>query len=64
MQIIYVRGPDVPIVIVGSKLDLKPLVYKVDYEIVKQTATKWRCGFIECSAKQNMNIVDVFEEVL
>lgn len=64
MQIIYVRGRDVPIVIVGSKMDLKPMEYKVDNEIVKQTTKKWRCGFIECSAKQNINIVEVFEEVL
>lgn len=31
---------------------------------VEQIVKRWRCGYIECSAKKNINIVDVFEKVL
>lgn len=32
--------------------------------MVEVTAKRWRCGYIECNAKQNVKIVEVFEKIL
>lgn len=32
--------------------------------MVEKMVKRWRCGYIECNAKSNTNIVEVFEKVL
>lgn len=52
-----------PIVVVGNKTEL------ADRAVVKEEAEAtaiydWECGYVECSAKENQNIVKVFKELL
>lgn len=62
-QIIEKRGPRVPIVIVGNKTDLN--IRYIPQEIVESIVTlDWECGYVECSAKENTGILDVFKELL
>lgn len=52
-----------PIVVVGNKSDLAKRV--VAREEAEPTAIyDWECGYVECSAKENQNIVQVFKELL
>lgn len=62
-QIIYTRGPDVPIVIAGNK-SYEDIERTVSRDMVEKAVKRWRCGYIECNAKGNINIVHVFERVL
>ncbi|KAK4474614.1 hypothetical protein MN116_001751 [Schistosoma mekongi] len=53
----------VPIMLVGNKID------ENDNREVSQThgktlAQKWKCGFMETSAKLNLNVKEVFQELL
>lgn len=51
------------IVIVGNKADVEER--KFPREITETIATvDWECGYVECSAKDNVGIVDVFKELL
>jgi Translation initiation factor 2 (IF-2; GTPase) len=53
----------VPIVVVGNKCELE--FKDVRREIAETIALyDWQCGFVECSAKENYNIVQVFKELL
>ena len=52
------RGPDMPMVVVGNKTDLER---KVETEALVQC--DWENGYVECSAKQNEHIQDVFKEL-
>lgn len=64
-QIIEKRGPRVPIVIVCNKMDLPYDQRTVAKEVVESIVKlDWECGFIECSAKDNSNIIKVFKELL
>lgn len=36
----------------------------IDRETVQNEIKNWNCGYVECDAKENSNIVDVFEEIL
>lgn len=57
------RGPMVPIVVVGNKAELAERV--VVKELAETVAVyDWECGYVECSAKENHNIVKVFKELL
>ena len=56
------RGPDMPMVVVGNKTDLERKVDMVETEALVQC--DWENGYVECSAKQNENILDVFKELL
>lgn len=59
------RGFRVPIVIVGNKMDVPYNERKVQREVAEEIATEeWRCGYVECSAKENVAIVEVFKELL
>ena len=52
----------IPLVVVGNKMDLTP---DGSNKIFSTTVTRdWECGFIECSAKENVNVSDVFKELL
>ncbi|CAH0392738.1 unnamed protein product [Bemisia tabaci] len=61
--IVTKRGTRVPIVVVGNKAELH---YRaVPKELAETTAEyDWDCGYVECSAKENQNIVQVFKELL
>lgn len=49
-----------PIVVVGSKSDLTRQ-YELDPEQIKMTVEEWHLPLYKTSAKNNENIVDVFE---
>ncbi|XP_050532059.1 GTP-binding protein Di-Ras1-like isoform X2 [Daktulosphaira vitifoliae] len=62
-QIIQRRGPTIPIVIVANKCELSERFLPI--EITEAIAKyDWECGYVECSAKDNRNIVGVFKELL
>ncbi|XP_068082216.1 GTP-binding protein Rhes-like [Anabrus simplex] len=64
-QIVQVRGGAVPVVVVGNKDDVDAASRAVPQEVAGSVATlDWECGYIECSAKHNVRIVDVFKELL
>nr|CAD7428956.1 unnamed protein product [Timema monikensis] len=66
-QILEARGCRVPIVVVGNKEDLSEegVGRAVPKEVAETTALfDWECGYVECSAKNNRRIVDVFKELL
>ncbi|XP_034240824.1 GTP-binding protein Di-Ras2-like [Thrips palmi] len=70
-QILEAREPRVPIVVVGNKVDLDEALENqgqarpIKREITETTARlDWECGYIECSAKGNEGIIDVFKELL
>ncbi|CRK96203.1 CLUMA_CG009631, isoform A [Clunio marinus] len=64
-KIIQLRGPRVPIVVVCNKMDLSYEQRQMTKEVVESIVKlDWECGFVECSAKNNENIVNVFKELL
>ncbi|XP_024942289.1 ras-related protein rapB [Cephus cinctus] len=55
----------VPIVVVGNKVDLVEECQEVDSENTRTLVTKdWENGYVEVSAKENLNIAQVFKELL
>lgn len=65
LQIITARGFRVPIVVVANKMDVPYNERKVDRDTAEAIATDdWNCGYVECSAKDNVAIVEVFKELL
>ncbi|XP_011196699.1 ras-related protein Rap-2b-like [Zeugodacus cucurbitae] len=64
-QIIAKRGLKVPIVIVGNKVDINEADRQVEHEVTEMIVCEdWKCGYVECSAKDNMGIVEIFKELL
>ncbi|CAD7077170.1 unnamed protein product [Hermetia illucens] len=62
-QIVDSRGFKAPIVIVGNKVDTSSR--KLKQEVTESIATiDWKCGYVECSAKDNVGIIEVFKELL
>ncbi|XP_031850380.1 ras-related protein Rap-2a [Nomia melanderi] len=62
---IYSTKGAVPIVVVGNKVDLVESKEEVDIESTRELVTlKWENGFVEVSAKENVNISQVFKELL
>ncbi|PSN33182.1 hypothetical protein C0J52_27391 [Blattella germanica] len=61
-----VRGLRVPIVVVGNKLDLAEDGKRAVPREVAETISlfDWECGYVECSAKTDHRIIDVFKELL
>lgn len=53
----------VPIVIVGNKIELAERVISRE-QAEAMAVYDWECGYVECSAKDNQNIVQVFKELL
>lgn len=54
----------IPIVVVGNKCDLEEQ-RAVRQEIIESVVTiDWENGFVECSAKENANILNIFKTVL
>ncbi|XP_052068821.1 GTP-binding protein Rhes-like [Mytilus californianus] len=63
-EIISQRGK-VPIVIVGNKADINTDVSTMDTETIESIAcVDWESGFVQASAKENTNIVGIFQELL
>eukprot|EP00276_Gloeochaete_wittrockiana_P003369 CAMPEP_0184650074 /NCGR_PEP_ID=MMETSP0308-20130426/7564_1 /TAXON_ID=38269 /ORGANISM="Gloeochaete witrockiana, Strain SAG 46.84" /LENGTH=195 /DNA_ID=CAMNT_0027083323 /DNA_START=55 /DNA_END=642 /DNA_ORIENTATION=- len=64
-QILRIKedSPDIPIMIVGNKLDLEE-ERQVSTEQGKGLAQKFGCGFIEASAKTNNNVKEIFFELV
>lgn len=56
-------GPDIPIVIIGNKSDLT-IKRQISYTQGKEFADINNYQYIECSAKTNNNIDDVFMEII
>lgn len=61
------RGAQIPIVVVGNKCDADAVgearqIERADVERVCRT--EWQCGYVECSAKENVGIVEVFKALL
>lgn len=64
-QIIRKRGAKIPIVVCCNKIDLPCELRQCRTEIKEAIVRfEWECGFIECSAKNNVNILSVFKELL
>lgn len=59
------QGDDrIPIVVVGNKCDIEDM-RAIRKEIVESVVTiDWENGFVECSAKENINILKIFDAVL
>ena len=53
----------VPIVIVGNKMDNLERVLEREH-VENTTRSEWGHGYIECSAKDNDNVLEVFKELL
>jgi len=61
--IIQAKGEEVPLVLVGNKVDLaSERVVKTDEG--KRLANEWKCKFVETSAKTKVNINNVLNELL
>ena len=56
------RGPDMPIVIAGNKMDLDRKLDEKETEGVVEC--DWENRYVECSAKLDQNINEVFKELL
>uniref|UniRef100_A0A0K0DSX5 GTP-binding protein Di-Ras2 n=1 Tax=Strongyloides stercoralis TaxID=6248 RepID=A0A0K0DSX5_STRER len=54
---------EVPIMLVGNKKDDQSK-RQVSTETGQKLADKWGCGFIETSAKENENIIELFQTLL
>ncbi|EPS96726.1 hypothetical protein FOMPIDRAFT_1025304 [Fomitopsis schrenkii] len=64
-QIYATRGTDkdVPIVVVGTKLDLSN-EREVSRATIHELAESWKLPFYETSAKRNWHVTDVFEDLV
>lgn len=65
-QIREIKGDqysETPILLMGCKLD-EAACREVTESLAKQLATHWSCGWIETSAKSNLNIREAFQELL
>lgn len=59
------RHQNIPIVIVGNKSDDSEVVRMIDEEaVVEKILEDSGCAFLECNAKSNQNIFDIFAELL
>ncbi|KAF9493384.1 rap 1A [Pleurotus eryngii] len=56
-------GTNVPIVVVGTKLDLQS-EREVQHATIQSLASRWNLPFYETSAKRNWHVNDVFEDIV
>ncbi|KAH0571930.1 Ras-related protein Rap-1b [Spironucleus salmonicida] len=62
-QALRIKEKDqVPMVLVGNKCDIEDR--EVQREEAEKLAEEWKCQYIETSAKDNINIAQVFEDVV
>ena len=57
-----VKGEGVPIVVVGNKTDLQREISLEEAEAI--VSLDWENGYVECCAKDNVKITEVFKELL
>lgn len=64
-QILRIKedNQDIPIMLVGNKLDLED-ERQVTTEMGRNLAAKFSCGFLEASAKTNTNVKEIFFELV
>ena len=65
--ILQLKGSDPsppPIVVVGNKADLPEERRQVKLEVAECECIDWESGFVECSAKNNKNIINIFSCML
>ena len=55
--------PDIPRILVGSMVDLGDQ-RQVQFEEGQSLADQWGIPFLECSAKQNLNIAEIFTTLM
>jgi Ras family protein len=53
----------IPIVLVGNKTDLH-MQRVISTEMGKKLASDWKASFVECSAKQNEGVEEIFQKIL
>ncbi|GFT72201.1 GTP-binding protein Di-Ras2 [Nephila pilipes] len=61
-----VKGGDmegIPIMLVGNKCD-ETESRELQTSVGQEQAKKWNCGFMETSAKTNLNVKELFQELL
>ncbi|RSH84350.1 Ras- protein rsr1 [Apiotrichum porosum] len=58
-----INGEHVPLVLVGSKCDLED-EREVDTATGEKLAAEWHCQYLETSARENINIIQVFESIV
>lgn len=65
-MILQVKGSETmpPIVVVGNKIDLDDDKRQVKMELAECECIDWEHGFVECSAKNNHNIINIFSCML
>lgn len=54
----------VPIVVAGNKCDLDEASRVVDKEMVEFECIDWEVGFVECSARNSENVLQIFQQLL
>lgn len=63
-QIVELRSAQAPVVVVGNKCDLSAR-RRVRREVAEtMISIDWEHGFVEASAKDNVNILSIFKELL
>lgn len=62
-QVVQSKGEAIPIVVVGNKSDLEDS-RTVDENRAEKIAARWKHGYVECSAKNGDQVVEVFKELL
>ncbi|KAM4631911.1 ras-related protein Rap-1b-like [Discoglossus pictus] len=68
-EILRVKGPDVPMVVVGNQTDLFPGVAPEAGQLLSVEAAaiselQWDSGYMETSAKQDLRVRELFQELL
>ena len=61
-MVMKTRGPAMPVVVVGNKIDLKRKIDKAETESL--VTCNWQNGYVECSSKENSKVQTVFKELL
>nr|AVV26998.1 Rheb1 [Eukaryota sp.] len=59
----FLGSSNVPRVLVGNKTDMKK-ERQVTTEEGQALADSWGCPFVECSAKKNENVVEIFRKLM
>lgn len=67
-ELVQIKGSttmqSIPIMLVGNKSDEEDSNREVSTNQGEALAQKWNCGFMETSAKNNVNVKEVFQELL
>ncbi|XP_076064106.1 GTP-binding protein Di-Ras1-like [Oratosquilla oratoria] len=63
-EIVEIRGPRVPVVVTGNKLDLASCRFMERVEVQKKVTGEWNHAYLETCSFQAHNVFEVFKEVL